>query len=152
MQAQSETREEIINQLKLKSKKGLLADKQGIEEVLHKIEGQGSQVEYYYKEILKEIDAAVERKNKKKAQSQETLYPEKEKPKIKMPSNALKHLCTTYAPELKFSKDALGFLEEIIRIETSQVFKKLKTLAAQRSAKTVKKKDLRALAEMNLYD
>ena len=151
MQTQAEVRQEISSELKLRSKKGLLADKQELEKVLQKVEGQGSKVEDYYREIIKEIDLALLEREQKKAKTEESIYP-KEKSEIKMPSNALKHLCSTYAPELKFSKDALGFLEEIIRIETSQVFKKLKTLAAQRSAKTVKKKDLRALAEMNLYD
>ena len=144
MQTKTNAQDEISSELKLRSKAGLHIDRESFEEMLQKVKGQGTPAEHYYKTVLKQIDTELEERAQKKKKPEQN--------EVHMPVSALKKLCTMYAPTLKFSKEALTFLEEIIKIETCQVFKRLKTLAGQRGAKTIKKQDLKALAEMNVYD
>ena len=143
MEDQNNVRSELSSELSFKSKLGLKEEKKKLQQFLETEVPETSQAREYYEDVLSGIKKELkERKAKAKQKT----------PVTKMPKEALSKLCAIYAPGLKFSKEALKFLEEIIRIETCQVFKRLKTLAAQRNAKTIKVQDLKALAEMNQYD
>ena len=112
-----------------------------MQEMLQKLDDHSTSAAQYYMAVQEAIKAELEQRESKKSQQLTRLA-----------KSAVKRLCIIYAPELKFSKDALEFLEQMIQLETCHVFKKLSILSRQRSAKTIKIKDLRALAEMAAYD
>ena len=141
MEAQDDLCNELSSELCLKSKLGLKQEKKKLRQFLETEVPENSKAKEYYEKVLGELKNELQkRKSKHKLGAPQ------------MPKEAVNKLCAIYAPGLKFSKEALKFLDEIIRIETCQVFKKLKTLAAQRNAKRIKVQDLKALAEMNQYD
>ena len=132
---------ELQDQLALRSKKGLEQDIDEMQQMLEKIPDSGNPTHQYYKQVQEALKLELEQRNNK------------EKPQMpKMPKSALKRLCKLYAPQLKFSSEALTYLEQIVKIETSHIFKKLSILARQRNAKTIKTKDIQAIAEMQTYD
>ena len=124
MEPQTETND-VKSELRLKSKLGLKQQKNDIKAFLSEAKLSEGPAKNYYQQLLQEIKTEIkERKTKT--------------PTVKMPKSALLQLCSIYAPTLKFSKEALGFLEQVIKIETAQVFKKLKIFANMRNSKTIK--------------